>query len=106
MVEVSFFQNKRAALLLFLKFVALTEYSPVRALTSHPRPIYTVAFGRFRGFQLGSPDTPPYDAHIDLFDGGDLHLSFDIDGLEGHGQVLTQQDINAMVASVRPKESR
>jgi len=93
-------QNKRTELLLLLKFVALTEYSPVHALTV--RPMHTIASGEFRGFQLGDPDNPPYDTHIDLFDGANRHLAFDISGLEGHGQVLTQEEINAMVASIRP----
>ena len=93
-------QNKRAELLLFLKFVALTEYSPAHALTV--RPIYTIASGEFRGFQFGDPDNPPYVTRIDLFDGANRHLAFDISGFEGHGQVLTQQEINAMVASIRP----
>ncbi len=96
-------QNERAELLLFLKFVALTESSPVHALAI--RPIYTIAFGQFRGFQLGNPDIPPYDVHIDLFDGADRHFAFDITGLEGHGQVLTQEEINAMVASIQPASS-
>jgi hypothetical protein len=93
-------QNERASLLLVLKFVALTESSPVHALTI--RPVYTIASGEFRGFQLGNPDVPPYDARIDLFDGADRHLAFDIWAVDGHGQVLTQEEINAMVASIRP----
>jgi hypothetical protein len=92
-------QNKKAELLLLLKFVALTEYSPMHSLTK--RPIYTIAPGKFRGFQFGDPDKPPYDTHIDLFDGASHHFAFDISGLEGHGQVLTQEEINAMVASIQ-----
>jgi hypothetical protein len=93
-------QNKKAALLLLLKFVALTESSPMHALTI--RPIYTVASGELCGFQFVNPDVPPYDTRIDLFDRADRHLAFDIRGLEGHGQVLAQEEINAMVASIRP----
>jgi hypothetical protein len=93
-------QNEKAALLLLLKFVSLTESSPLHTLTI--RPIYTIVSGEFRGFQFGNPDIPLYDTRIDLFDGADRHLAFDIGGLEGHGQVLTQEEINAMVASIRP----
>lgn len=93
-------QNKRAELLLFLKFVALTQYSPMHTVTV--RPIYTIASGQFRGFQFGDPDNPPYDTHIDLFDDAGRHLAFNIGGLEGHGQVLTQEEINAMLASISP----
>jgi hypothetical protein len=93
-------QNERAELLLLVKFLVLTESSSAHAFTI--RPIYTIASGEFRGYQLGNPDVPPYDTHINLFDGADRHLAFDIWGLEGHGQVLTQEEINAMVASIRP----
>ena len=93
-------QNKRAELLLLLKFVALTEYSPMHSLSV--RPIFTIANGEFRGYQFGDPDNPPYDTHIDLFDADSRHLAFDISGLEGHAQVLTQEEINAMVASIQP----
>ncbi|WP_348260688.1 hypothetical protein P8935_12840 [Telmatobacter sp. DSM 110680] len=93
-------QNERASLLLVLKFIALTESSPVHALTI--RPVYTISSGEFHGFQVGNPDVPPYEARIDLYDGADRHLAFDIWGGEGHGQVLTQEEINAMVASIRP----
>ena len=40
-------QNKRAALLLFIKFAALTEFNPMHSLAV--RPIYTIASGEFRG---------------------------------------------------------
>jgi hypothetical protein len=72
----------------------------VHALTI--RPIYTIASGEFSGFQFGDPNIPPYDTRIDLFDAANRHPAFDISGLEGHGQVVTQEEINAMVASIRP----
>ena len=93
-------QNRRAALLLLLKFVAITESDTGHLFAI--RPIYTIASGEFRGFQLGNPDVPPYEARIDLFDHADRHLAFDIQGGDGHGQVLTQEEINAIVASIRP----
>jgi hypothetical protein len=31
-----------------------------------------------------------------------LHLAFDVMGLEGHGQVLSQEEINAIVTSIHP----
>lgn len=40
--------------------------------------------------------------HLDLFDGADRHFAFDVIGREGHGQVLTQAEINAVVASIHP----
>jgi hypothetical protein len=99
MVEVSHFTKRES--LAFAPFeVRCPESSPVHSLTI--RPVYTIASGEFRGFQLGNPDVPPYDARIDLFDKADRHLAFDIWGVDGHGQVLTQEEINAMVVSIRP----
>jgi hypothetical protein len=93
-------QNERAELLLYLKFIALTEFSPAHAI-NEARPVYTIASGDFRGFQLGDPGVPPYDTRINLFDGADRHLSFDVISPRGYGQVLTQEEINAIVASIR-----
>jgi len=93
------FQNERAEFLLEAKFSALTN-----SLSLHPFtifPIYSITSGEFRGFQLGNPNIPPYDTHIDQFDGTDRHLAFDITGFEGHEQVLTQEEINAMVKSIQ-----
>jgi hypothetical protein len=69
-------------------------------------PIYPISAGVFRGFQIGNPDVSPYEAHLDLFDGTDRHLAFDISGPEGHGQVLTQAEINAIVASIQQISAR
>ena len=94
-------QNERAALFLLVKFVALTESDPMHVFAVRPRPIYTIGSSDLRGFEFGNPDSPPYDTHVDLFDDATRHLAFDISGVEGHGQVLTQKEINAMVASIR-----
>jgi hypothetical protein len=97
-------QNQRAALLLLLKFVALTEFTPMHSLAI--RPIYTIASGEFRGYEFGDPAKPPYDTHVDLYGGATRHIAFDISGVDGHGQVLTQEEINAMVASIRLTSDR
>jgi hypothetical protein len=96
-------QNQRAWLLLLVKFVALTDYSPLNSLTI--RPLYPIASGEFRGFQFGDPDKSPYETHIDLFDGANRHFAFDVSALQGQQRVLTQEEINAMVASIRPSSS-
>jgi hypothetical protein len=92
-------QNEREELLLVTKFIALSHSFSLHSFTI--RPIYTIAFGDFRGFQFGNPDISPYDTHLDVFDGTDRHFEFDIAGPEGHGQVLTQEEINSLVASIR-----
>ncbi len=92
-------ENQRQEVLLTIKLLTLAECAPPPHLTA---PAYTIAFGAFRGIQCGNPDIAPYDAHIDVFDKDDRHFSLEITGPEGHGQVLTQEELNAMVASIRP----
>lgn len=96
--------NERAEKLLLTKFTVLSLWpSPHSA---KDRSIYTVASGPFRGFQVGNPDVVPYEAHVDVFDAADQHVAFDVNGPEGHGQVLTQKEINAMIASIQPAPVR
>ena len=92
-------ENKSVEYLLLTKSLALVPASIHSATLC---PIYAISAGRFRGFQIGDPDVSPYDAHVDLFDGADRYLGLDIRGQEGHGPVLTQTQINAIVASIRP----
>lgn len=92
-------RNRRAELLLAVKFAALIEYSPLHSLSL--RPLYRISSGEFRGFQFGDPNKFPYDTHIDLFDSADRHLGLDISGLDGRGPAVTQEQVNAMVASIR-----
>lgn len=93
-------ENERVEYLLGMKLSALTQSASPHAFTLGP--IYSIAYGKFRGFHLGNPDVPPYETHLDLFDGADRYFAFDITGPEGHGQVLTQEEINAIVDSIRP----
>jgi hypothetical protein len=93
-------ENQRVEYLLLTKFSALTQFPPTHSFTLGP--IYAIAYGECRGFQIGDPDVPPYEAHVDLFDKADRYFAFDITGPEGHGQVLTQEEINGFVASIRP----
>lgn len=97
-------QNERLEVLLTAKFFAITS-----SFSSDPftiSPIYTISSGELRGFQLGNPNIPPYEAHLDLFDAGDRHFALDVDGPKGHGQVLSQEEINSIVASIRPMSGR
>lgn len=97
-------QNQKESLLLETKSIAQIECAPPGRFTI--TPVYTIAFGEFRGFQFGNPDVAPYEAHIDVFDGADRQFTLDIAGPEGHKQLLTQQELNAMVASIRPTSDR
>jgi hypothetical protein len=96
--------NQSVEYLLITKFSALSQI-----ISSHPftiRPIYTIASGQFRGFQVGCPDIAPFETRIDLFDAVDRHFEFDVTGPDGHGPVLTQTEINAIVASILPTPGR
>jgi hypothetical protein len=93
-------ENVRVDYLLTTKYLILTRIESPEAYKLGP--IYTVSTGGFRGFQIGNPDLPPYEAHLDLFDSTDQHLMVDVGGMESHGQVLTQAEVNAVVASIRP----
>jgi hypothetical protein len=88
-------QNQRAEFLRLAKLTVLE--GSIHRLT----PIYAISSGEIRGFQLGNPNVPPYEAHLDLFDAADRQFTFDVMGLEGHGQVLTREEINAIVASIQ-----
>ena len=96
--------NERAEYLLITKSLVLSQLHSLHSFTIHP--IYEIASGGFRGFQVGNPEVTPYEAHVDLFDTADRHVEFDVTGQEGHGQVLTQLEINAIVASIQPTPGR
>jgi len=96
-------RNMRASFLLGEKLSDLME----GATALHPSgPIYAISFGQFHGFQFGNPDVAPYDAHIEVFDDADRHFALDITGQQGHKQVLTQEELNAMIASIRVTPDR
>ena len=95
-------ENKRVEFLLLIKSLVL--FASPHSLTLDP--IYPISAGAFRGFQIGNPDLAPYEAHLDLFDGTDRRFALDVSGQEGHGRVLTQAEINAMVASMKPISAR
>ncbi len=93
-------ENERVQYLLLLKFSLLTGITSPYAFKLGP--IYTISAGGLRGFQIGNPDVLPYEAHLDLFDQADRHFAFDVTGPKGHGQVLTQAEINAVQVSIQP----
>lgn len=64
--------------------------------------IYAIDSGGIRGFQQGNPSVAPYCVKLDLFDAGDHHFQIRIDQYPVRGPVVTQAEVNAMVASLRP----
>jgi hypothetical protein len=97
-------QNERAQLLLMTKFAALMTCRTHQESTASP--VYAIAIGDFRGFEYGNPDVAPYDVNIEVFDGADRRFALNIAGQQGHKQILTQEELNAMVASIRPSPSK
>ena len=97
-------KNQRVEYLLGAKF-SLLSGSPSR-YSFTLGPLYRLNAGEFRGFQIGDPTIAPFEVRLDLFDRNDRHLEFDVMGPEGHGQLLTQADINGIVAAIRPASNR
>jgi hypothetical protein len=93
-------ENERVEYLLLTKFSVLTNI--VLPHFASLGPIYAISDGMFRGFQVGNPEVTPHEAHVDLFDGTDRHFTFEVSGPQGHGRVLSQAEINAIVASIQP----
>jgi hypothetical protein len=85
-------ENVRSLLLLNLKSMEL----------HHLNAIYPIASQELHGFQLGNPAVAPYKVEIDLFDREDRRYQILIHGRDGRGPILTQPEINAMVASLQP----
>ncbi len=68
--------------------------------------IYTISSSSMRGFQYGDPSVPPYVVKLDLFDGADKHYKIMVTGKNQHRSVISQAQINALVASVHPLPSQ
>jgi hypothetical protein len=96
--------NERVVDLLITKFSVISQLLSLHSFTV--RPIYAIASGEFHGFQVGNPDVAPYEVHVDLFDAADRHFAFDVTGPEDHGKILSQTEINAIVASIQPPSDR
>jgi hypothetical protein len=64
--------------------------------------VWRVVGAGVRGFQLGDPAKPPYRVQLHLYDEADRHIRIDIGALGPEGYPLTQAELNAMVASIRP----
>jgi len=92
--EISLFQpkikNLRAMMLLFAKS------------THKATAIYAVSGGHFHGFQTGDPKVPGV-VQLLLFDEKDRELSLWIGGTKKVAGV-TQEQLNAMVASIQPPD--
>lgn len=84
--------NVRAAVLLGLKQVDILD-DPA---------IFKVGNDEMHGFQLGDPAKPPYRARLELFDIDDRRYEIEISSISPGVIPVTQADVNAIVASLRP----
>jgi hypothetical protein len=86
--------NARLYLLLAMKSLAIPEGTTV---------IYTLKSPSLNGFQFGDPGKSPTKVQLVLFDRADRALTLTIRGAtNGTRPALTQEQINAIVASIRP----
>ena len=68
--------------------------------------IYNLSGPEMRGFQLESKSLSRRRAQLKLFDSADRQLDIEIVNGIGDKPVLTQQQINAMVASIRIEKKK
>ena len=83
-------QNTRNGLLLTYKSLDLRN----------AHEIYRLASGELRGFQFGNPIVAPYVVQLDLFDPSDRHYRILVTPSKQKKPVITQAQINALVASI------
>lgn len=63
--------------------------------------VYTLVSGELRGFQEGNPGVSPFRVRLDLYDAKDRHYEIGISATKGRRPVISQSEINAMIASIR-----
>jgi hypothetical protein len=64
--------------------------------------IYEINAGEMRGFQMGNPAVAPYEVVLDLFDQGDRRHEIRINDARADRPFISQSEINAIVASMKP----
>jgi hypothetical protein len=84
--------NARIAILLTNKLESLLDKGA----------LYEINIGEMRGFQEGEPNSSPFQVTLNVFDPADHHYRITIKTREDNGPVLTQSEINAIVASIKP----
>ena len=85
-------ENVRLFMLLMDKQIEILDF----------RSVHNIDAGALRGFQLGDPAKPPYRVLIKLFDPHDRRTQLEISTSPDGYSVLTQSQLNAMLASIRP----
>lgn len=96
--EVSLFHSRRSNTRSYM-LLTMKSLDIQKGVTE----IYTISSPNLRGFQFGDPHLSPMFIELLLFDGHDRALKLIFKGPRGGTRLfLTQEQINAMVASMRP----
>lgn len=64
--------------------------------------VYQISGNELRGFQFGNPTAAPYDVRLVLFDRNDRQYEILLRQNERKAPFITQAEVNAIVASIRP----
>ena len=64
--------------------------------------IYRIDADELHGFQFGNPASAPYGIELQLFDRNDRRYDIVISRRSQNTPFLTQPEVNAIVASIRP----
>jgi hypothetical protein len=89
-------ENARVMMLVAYKSMEFGSYETVHKIEA----------GGLRGFQEGDPTKSPYHVRLDLFNPADQRFLIQISAGHNQGPVLTQAQLNAMVASIQPVEKK
>jgi hypothetical protein len=65
------------------------------------KSIHPLASSTVQGFQFGDPDAAPYIVRLELFDSLDRRYEIVLTGKSAHRAVITQSQINGLIASLR-----
>lgn len=71
-------------------------------MTGNCTAIYKAENSELHGFQLGDPAIAPHRVTLDLFDVNNRRYELVASSRNADHPVVTQADINAIVASIRP----
>jgi len=85
-------ENRRRDVLLTLKSEEMRDANAV----------YEISGNGLRGYQLGNPAAAPYDVRLVLFDRKDRRYAVLLHRSEKNAPFVTQSEVNAIVASIRP----
>jgi hypothetical protein len=88
----SLLEGKRRAILLTLKSVEMNDSNAV----------YGISANELHGFQFGNPAVAPFEVSLVLFDRNDRRYEISLGRKEKNAPFVTQAEVNAIVASIRP----